>query len=135
MSVPDDPVRQEARLDRLRGEPLARRATADPLPDPNSGEPPDLGDGYANRLVEAAEASTPKPAKKSQATRIIELSEVARYVYDEAGYVYAVIERAGHREVWPVRSRAYRAWLAARYYTLRPDRDAALRPWLTRSRP
>ncbi len=58
------------------------------------------------------------PRKRSQATALVDLAlkaGVALFHTPEHD-AYAVLEREGHRETWPLRSRGLRLWLAGRYY-------------------
>jgi len=52
----------------------------------------------------------------SQADLLIELAQTAHLFHTADGRGYADLEINGHRETWPIRSRAFRRWLARRFF-------------------
>jgi hypothetical protein len=54
--------------------------------------------------------------KHSQATTLVELAAGANLFASPEGDAYGVIEIEGHREVWPLRTRPFRTWLARSYH-------------------
>jgi hypothetical protein len=75
-------------------------------------EPPRDGGG------EQAQKGEKKPERKSAATRLVELVGQSGaelfHAPDQAAYVR--VPRDGHSEVWPLRSRGFRAWAKRLYY-------------------
>lgn len=66
-----------------------------------------------------ATAQAPYAQKASVASRLITLAlERAEVWHTPDGEAWATIPRAGHREHWPVRSKAFRAWLAEAFFDL-----------------
>ena len=54
--------------------------------------------------------------KKSQATILIELSADLKYIVNHDGDVFVMIERDGHSECWPARSKDFTEWLSQAFY-------------------
>ena len=52
----------------------------------------------------------------SHADVLIELAQTAHLFHTPEGRGYADLEINGHRETWPIRSRAFRRWLARRFF-------------------
>ncbi len=50
--------------------------------------------------------------QKSQATALVEMAEGTALFHDPEGVAYTTLTSNGHREQWPVRSPAFREWLA-----------------------
>jgi hypothetical protein len=61
----------------------------------------------------AKEATKPR---KSQATLLVEQVQGTDWSHDAEGIAYAVLTANGHREHWPIRSRAFRDWLCRRFW-------------------
>jgi hypothetical protein len=57
-----------------------------------------------------------KPARKSQATTLIELASEAEFFHTSEGEAYASVEINGHLETWPLKSRGFHDWLMHRFY-------------------
>ncbi|MGH8614051.1 MAG: hypothetical protein ACREYF_18995 [Gammaproteobacteria bacterium] len=68
------------------------------------------------QLDEVVDDNNPRPKRKSQTTQLIELSDPLTLFYDPDGNAYAEIPTAEHVVVWPVRSKAFRDWIANEYY-------------------
>jgi hypothetical protein len=78
---------------------ILRLPTAKPEPNPRQNEPvPAKGE-----------------PRKTQATELIELTEPLDLFHSDDD-VYVAIEQSAHRETWPLRSPAFRSWLARQYY-------------------
>lgn len=58
----------------------------------------------------------------SQATKLVALADDAELWHTPAGDAYITIDTGGHREHWPLKSKASRQWLARRFYA---DFDSA----------
>ncbi len=54
--------------------------------------------------------------KRSQATMLLDLAEDIEFFHTADDVAYARIERDGHHEVWPLGSKALRAWLSRRFH-------------------
>ncbi|MBM4094252.1 MAG: DUF3854 domain-containing protein, partial [Planctomycetes bacterium] len=55
--------------------------------------------------------------RKSQSTLLVELAEAAALWHtDGQGDAYATIDFGGHKEHWPIRSKAFKRWLARQFY-------------------
>lgn len=54
--------------------------------------------------------------KRSQATLLLELCSALEMFHDDEQNGYAVLDHAGHREVWPMESRSFKHWLEHRFY-------------------
>jgi hypothetical protein len=57
-----------------------------------------------------------KPARRSQATVLIELANEAELFHTSECETYASVEIHGHRETWALKSRGFRDWLMHRFY-------------------
>jgi hypothetical protein len=53
---------------------------------------------------------------RTQADALIEVSVAAELFHSPDGTGYADIDVNGHRETWPIRSKAFKQWLARRYF-------------------
>lgn len=61
--------------------------------------------------------STPTPQEMNQKQRLVQIAEEdATFFSDERDRAYALIRVEGHREVWPLRSRRFKAYLAQEFY-------------------
>lgn len=68
--------------------------------------------------------------RKSQADQLVEVAtREAEFFHDEKGEAFGIIKVAEHKEVWPVRSRHFKCWLAGQFYaeTKRAPSGEALR--------
>lgn len=75
----------------------------------------DDGDGSTNG--QPTKGNDAAEEKKSQATLLVELAAAAELWHTPGhGDGYATITVDGHREHWPVRSKAFRRWLARRFF-------------------
>ncbi|MDA8201338.1 MAG: bifunctional DNA primase/polymerase [Chloroflexi bacterium] len=54
--------------------------------------------------------------KQSQATQLLDLVADVEFFHTADDVAYARIERDGHHEVWPLGSKALRAWLSRRFH-------------------
>jgi hypothetical protein len=70
---------------------------------------PDIGDPDAIHVPGAG-------GRKSQATLLLELVGDVEFFHTPDNAPYARFERDGHREIWPLGSKALRAWLARRFH-------------------
>jgi len=57
-----------------------------------------------------------KESRRSQADILIEIAQNAELFHDDEREPFAAVEIAGHREVWPVRSRYFKRWLAGQFF-------------------
>ncbi len=83
----------------VASQPAADAPAADP---PVETADPDAGDGGDGR--------------RSQSTKLVELARDIVCFHAPDGVPYARLEHEGHHEVWPLRSGAFRAWLAGAFY-------------------
>ncbi len=56
--------------------------------------------------------------KKSLATLLIELAGECKFFHDPEGSGYAIVTRDGVREIWPIRSTAFKQWLSGAFFKL-----------------
>lgn len=68
------------------------------------------------RAEPEAEDSDGAHGRRSQATKLVELAQDVECFHAPDGVPYTRLEREGHHETWPLRSSAFRAWLAGAYY-------------------
>jgi len=54
--------------------------------------------------------------RRSQAEILLDLATLAGFFHDQEREPYAVIPVAGHREIWPVRSKYFKWWLVGAFY-------------------
>lgn len=89
-----------------------------------AGPPPPLPREALDGLIKALEQRA-----KSQAAALIDLARAAEFWKDPTGEGWATVPVGEHREHHSVRSRAFRRWLAGRYYreTGSPPGDRPLR--------
>jgi hypothetical protein len=66
-----------------------------------------------NDCEPGAQAPTPR---RSQATELIELCQGLEFFHTKAGEAYVRLRQADHYETWPLRSKEFREYLAARTY-------------------
>ena len=94
-------------------------------PQPRAGA--DVGGEPATRDRGSAEPAA--GGKRSQATQLLELTGDVEFFHTADDVPYARIERDGHYEVWPLGSKALRAWLSRRFHQAfgRAARSQALR--------
>ena len=58
-----------------------------------------------------------KKPKKSQATQLVGLaSKDVKFFHSSEGEPFADIQCGTHREIWPIKSKAFRHWLAGRFF-------------------
>lgn len=58
-----------------------------------------------------------KTPKKSQATQLVGLaSKDVKFFHSPEGEPFADIQCGNHREIWPIKSKAFRHWLAGRFF-------------------
>ncbi|MDT7690173.1 MAG: hypothetical protein QOE46_2932 [Acidobacteriota bacterium] len=75
------------------------------------------GPEYVLSLIEAAEPHTEeKPARKTQATTLVELASDAKLFRTPEGDAYATVNVGGHLETWLLRLRGFQDWLRRRFY-------------------
>jgi hypothetical protein len=75
------------------------------------------GPEYVLSLIEAAEPHIEeKPARKSQATTLVELASDAELFRTPEGDAYATVNVGGHLETWLIRLRGFQDWLRRRFY-------------------
>lgn len=68
--------------------------------------------GYSQSVGASTEAE-----RKSAATQLVDLArEGASFFHSPDELAYAILTAAEHEEVWKLRSKRFRAWLARRYY-------------------
>jgi hypothetical protein len=75
-----------------------------------------------------------KEERKSQADRLVEIGLVAELFVDDEGEPYAAFTIDNHREVWPIRSKAFKQWLSLQYFKENgkaPNTDALNQALLT----
>ena len=77
---------------------------------------PPLDEAEVRKIVESA-LNYPSPDKKPTATsQLIEIAQAAPLWHDAEPTPFCSITNDGHVEHWPLRSRAFRQWLACEYY-------------------
>jgi hypothetical protein len=75
------------------------------------------GAEYVLSLIEAAEPHTEeKPARKTQATTLIELASEAELFSTPEGDAYATVQVGAHLETWLLKLRGFQDWLRRRFY-------------------
>lgn len=75
------------------------------------------GPHYVSALVESAKPySEDKPARKPQATILLELAEDAELFQTPEGEAFATIPFKGHLETWLLKARGFRDWLMRCFY-------------------
>ncbi len=75
------------------------------------------GPEYVLSLIEAAKPQTEeKPARKTQATTLVELASDAKLFRTPEGDAYATVNVSGHLETWLIRLRGFQDWLRRRFY-------------------
>jgi len=75
-----------------------------------------------------------KEERKSQADRLVEIGLAAELFVDDEGEPYAAFTIDNHREVWPIRSKAFKQWLSLQYFKENgkaPNTDALNQALLT----
>ncbi len=82
---------------------------------------------YPAGLESSSGGSTPRPegGKLPQATRLVALADHAALFHSPEGEAYITFEVGERRETAPVRSRAFRAWLVQRFFTIEKRAPAA----------
>jgi len=70
----------------------------------------------AEPTVDASKPRCARRPQRKQADVLIDLAAADAPWHAPDGTAYADIERADHRETWPLRSRGYRRVLIARYH-------------------
>jgi hypothetical protein len=66
------------------------------------------------RQIAAQQAA--QPAVQSQATRLVALAADVEVFHTPTQDTLAAFKNGAHREVWPLRSKAFRDWLARQFY-------------------
>lgn len=75
------------------------------------------GADYVLALIESAKPhSEEAPARKPQATNLVELADDAELFHTPEGDAYATVRCGGHAETWALKVRGFRDWLMRRYY-------------------
>lgn len=75
------------------------------------------GPEYVLSLIEASKPHTEeKPARKTQATTLVELASDAELFRTPEGDAYATVNVGGHLETWLIRLRGFQDWLRRRFY-------------------
>lgn len=85
-------------------------------------------DSLDNKIIEAADRADEIPdseadvgvagdnEKESQATRLVKIAEQAELFHNPDGDAFAVAIVKGHNEVWPIRSKHLKRWLARQFF-------------------
>jgi hypothetical protein len=81
----------------------------------SAAEVPAAGPRLETADPEAGDSDGPD-VRRSQSTKLVELASGVECFHAPDGVPYARLEHGGHHEVWPLRSSAFRAWLAGAYY-------------------
>lgn len=107
---------------KLRDTGIAEKSIVDVLLTENRTHcTPPLAEGEVRDIV----CSTMKRETKGAQTNAATLLDIATYDcelwHTAEGDAYATIHRNGHREHWPIRSRAYRQWLSKEFYDQRQN--------------
>jgi len=76
-----------------------------------------LLDDFRQVRKAADEAPDEDEGRKSAATQLIAIASAAVLFHDPDGDGYAMLEIAGHKEVWPLKSKGFKRWLAREYFT------------------
>lgn len=72
---------------------------------------------YAAGARDAGDASDDGHGqRRSQATQLVELADVADFFHTPERKAYAFMPVGEHREIWPLSSKQFRQWLARRFY-------------------
>ncbi len=75
------------------------------------------GPDYVSALIESAKPhSEDKPARRPQATILVELAEDAELFQTPEGDAFATVTFNGHFETWALKARGFRDWLMRRFY-------------------
>jgi Domain of unknown function (DUF3854) len=75
------------------------------------------GADYVLALIESSKPHTEdSPARKPQATILVELADDAELFHTPEGDAYATVKCGEHFETWPLKARGFRDWLMRRYY-------------------
>ena len=118
--LPDDAVRSiAASVGRYRpatGQMAPSRPAVHAIDDDNPGPEGDHDDGPAENPTDPGPVEPPGGGKRSQATLILDLVADVEFFHTPDDVAYARIERDGHHEIWPLASKALRAWLARRFH-------------------
>ena len=74
-----------------------------------------------------AGAERPKAGnpKRSQAASLVDLAVGVELFHNPEGVCFATFEQNGHQETWPIRSGAFRQWLARRYWNQQKNTPGA----------
>jgi hypothetical protein len=77
------------------------------------------GPDYVLALIESSKPHTEDtPARKPQATTLVELADDAELFHTPEGDEYATIQCGEHLETWPFKMRGFRDWLMRRFYMI-----------------
>lgn len=75
------------------------------------------GADYVLALIESSKPhSEDAPARKPQATNLVELAKDAELFHTPEGDAYATVNCGEHVETWSLKARGFRDWLMRRYY-------------------
>lgn len=76
------------------------------------------GVDYVLALIESSKPTTDEdaPARKTQASTLIELAEGAELFHTPDGEAYATVKCGDHFETWSLKVRGFRDWLMRRFY-------------------
>jgi hypothetical protein len=75
------------------------------------------GADYVSALIESSKPyAEDKPARKPQATTLVELADDAELFHTPEGDAYATVKCGEHLETWPLTVRGFRDWLMRRFY-------------------
>ena len=73
----------------------------------------------SNELLSVPETQVAEQGRSgdSMATQMVAIALEADLFHDEKSTAFAAVDIKGHRETWPVRSLAFRRWLAGAFYS------------------
>jgi hypothetical protein len=118
--LPDDAVRGIAssvgRYPPGRGRATPPQPMADADDDDDPAATDDRGGAPESEPGDPGPAKPAAGGKQSQATMILDLAADVEFFHTADDVAYARIERNGHHEVWPLGSKALRAWLSRRFH-------------------
>jgi hypothetical protein len=85
-------------------------------------------DKLRERYRDGARSEEDGPKERPQANVLLDIARDAELFHTDDDIAYADISVEGHRETWPVKSKAFRDWLARGFFALKssaPSRNAA----------
>jgi hypothetical protein len=74
------------------------------------------GIGRYKPADEKNQGNSPARQRRSQATRLVDLASAAELFHTSGNEGYAAIQVDGHREIWRLRDREFRRWLARGFH-------------------